>query len=382
MKILLINSVCGTGSTGRISAKIAAAYEAEGWEVRIGDGQYAPVPEGCRKWAVPIGNLFERRVHQTLTRFLDWHADRICSYFATRRFLKWAENWKPDVLWLHNIHGYYLNYELLFKWIKRHPEMEVKWTLHDCWAFTGHCSYFTMADCEKWKTGCCGMCIEKGEYPKSWLFGAAKANWERKRAAFCGAKKMTLITPSKWLADLTRESFLKEYPVEVVHNTIDTTVFKPAPSNIKMRLGIMDKKLVLGVASTWDRRKGLPDFYRLRELLDDQYAIVLVGLTSRQIAVLPKGIIGIARTNSAKELAELYSAADCFFNPTREDNYPTVNLEAAACGCRVATYDVGGCAETVDNCQNAVVLSGRDKSPEAFVRRCIIDADGYDVRRE
>ena len=367
-RLLLVNSVCGTGSTGKIVARIAAEYEAQGWEVQIGDGQYAPVPESCRKWAVPIGNMLERRIHQVLTRFLDWHADRICSYFATRRFLRWAEGWKPDVLWIHNIHGYYLNYELLFKWIKRHPEMEVKWTLHDCWSFTGHCSYFTMSGCDKWRTGCCGKCVEKGQYPKSWGLSAAKSNWERKRRAFCGVKKMMLITPSKWLADLTRESFLKEYPVEVVHNTIDTSVFKPTPGDVKKRLGVEDKKLILGVASTWDRRKGLQDFYRLRELLDDRCAIVLVGLTPKQIKALPKGIVGIERTNSAQELAELYSAADWFFNPTREDNYPTVNLEAVACGCRVTTYDVGGSAETVEGCRDAIVLRGADKSPEGFVR--------------
>ena len=366
-RLLLINSVCGTGSTGKIVARIAAEYEALGWEVRIGDGQYAPVPERCRKWAVPIGNVLERRIHQVLTRFLDWHADRICSYFATRRFLRWAEEWKPDVLWIHNVHGYYLNYELLFKWIKLHPEMEVKWTLHDCWAFTGHCSHFLLTGCERWKAGCFG-CPEKGEYPKSWGLSAARSNWERKRKAFCGVKRMTLITPSKWLADLTRESFLKEYPVEVVHNTIDTSVFRPTPSDVKGRLGIADKKLILGVASTWDRRKGLPDFYRLRGLLDERYSIVLVGVTSRQIAALPKGIIGIARTNSAKELAELYAAADWLFNPTREDNYPTVNLEAVACGCRVATYDVGGCAETVEGCSDAIILRGADKTPEGFVK--------------
>lgn len=366
-RLLLINSVCGTGSTGKIVARIAAEYEALGWEVRIGDGQYAPVPERCRKWAVPIGKVLERRIHQVLTRFLDWHADRICSYFATRRFLRWAEEWKPDVLWIHNVHGYYLNYELLFKWIKRHPEMEVKWTLHDCWAFTGHCSHFLLTGCERWKAGCFG-CPEKGEYPKSWGLSAARSNWERKRKAFCGVKRMTLITPSKWLADLTRESFLKEYPVEVVHNTIDTSVFRPTPSDVKGRLGIADKKLILGVASTWDRRKGLHDFYRLRGLLDDRYAIVLVGVTSRQIAALPKGIIGFARTNSAKELAELYAAADWLFNPTREDNYPTVNLEAVACGCRVATYDVGGCAETVEGCSDAIILRGADKTPEGFVK--------------
>ena len=367
MRVLLINSVIGTGSTGRIAAKIAEEYEAKGWEVRFGYGREAYVPESCRKWAVWIGSSLSVRLHGVLTRLFDWHANRICSWWSTRKFLKWAEEWKPDALWLHNLHGYYINYELLFKWIKAHPEMEVKWTLHDCWAFTGHCAYFDYANCSGWKTGCCN-CPAKKDYPSTIGLSAAKSNWERKKKAFCGVKKMRLITPSKWLADLTRQSFLKEYPVEVIHNAIDTTIFKPTPSDWRKRIGLKGKTVVLGVASVWDRRKGLQDFLELRNLLDEKYVIVLVGLTEKQMAALPKGIVGIARTNSAKELAEIYSAADWFFNPTHEDNYPTVNLEAAACGCRVVTYDTGGAPEAVEGYEKAWVLKGADKSPEGFVR--------------
>ena len=158
---------------------------------------------------------------------------------------------------------------------------------------------------------------------------------------------MTLITPSQWLADLVKQSFLKEYPVEVHYNTIDTNVFKPTPSDFRERYGLVGKKIVLGVASIWDERKGLRDFYKLAQMLDDQYAIVLVGLSEKQIKELPKNILGIRRTNSPQELAAIYTAADVFFNPTYEDNYPTVNLEAEACGTRVVTYDVGGCKETI-----------------------------------
>lgn len=367
MKILLINGVCGIRSTGRIVAKIAGEYESKGFEVRVGYGRETCVPEECQKWALRIGASISVRVHALLTRVFDWHGDRVCSWMATRKFLKWAEEWKPDVLWLHNLHGYYINYELLFKWIKRHPEMKVKWTLHDCWAFTGHCSHFLLTDCDRWKCGCWG-CPEKSEYPATKFLSAANSNWERKKKAFCGVKKMTLITPSKWLADLTRQSFLKEYPVEVIHNTIDTTIFKPTLSDWRKRNGLEGKTVVLGVASVWDRRKGLQDFITLRRLLAENYVIVLVGLSGSQIAALPKGIVGIARTNSAKELAEIYSAVDWFFNPTHEDNYPTVNLEAAACGCRVVTYDTGGSSETVEGYDKSWVLKGVDKSPEGFAR--------------
>ncbi len=366
-RLLLINPVCGILSTGRICADIAREYEAKGWDVRIAYGRMASVPDDCRKYAVRIGSPWGVRFHMLLTRVFDWHGTGPCSYFATKKFLKWAEEWKPDIVWLHNIHGYYLNYPLLFKWIKRHPELEVRWTLHDCWAFTGHCSYFLWTGCPRWQTGC-RDCPEKGEYPKSWLFGNAKRNWQIKKEAFGGVEKMTLITPSKWLADLTRQSFLKEYPVRVVPNTIDTATFKPTPGDFRARHGLADKKIVLGVACPWDKRKGLDDFLRLRTLLPEQYVLVLVGLSARQIARLPKGMLGIKRTNSKQELAEIYSAADWFFNPTREDNYPTVNLEAVVCGCRVVTYDTGGAAETVAGVPSAIVLRGVDKSPEGFVR--------------
>lgn len=381
MKILLVNSVCGVRSTGRICAKIAEEHEARGWEVRIGYGRLAYVPESCRKWAVRIGDTLSVRMHVVLTRLFDWHADRICSWWSTRRFLKWAETWKPDVLWLHNLHGYYINYELLFKWIKKHPEMDVKWTLHDCWAFTGHCSHLLLTDCERWKSGCYG-CPEKREYPATLGLSAAKSNWERKRRVFCGVKNMRLITPSKWLADLTRESFLAEYPVEVVRNTIDLSVFKPTTSNFRERMGLKDKTIILGVASVWDRRKGFADFLALHNLLDSSdsicqtYVVILVGLTERQIASLPSGMIGIAHTNSAAELAEIYSSADWFFNPTHEDNYPTVNLEARACGCKIATYDTGGAAETVEDYDKAWVLRGKDKTPNGFVK--LLHTVGYE----
>lgn len=366
-RALIINAVCGTGSTGRIAAKIAEEYESKGWEVCFGYGREAYVPESRRKWSVRIGSSLSVRLHGVLTRLFDWHADRICSWWATWKFLKWAEEWKPDLLWLHNLHGYYINYELLFQWIKRHPEMEVKWTLHDCWAFTGHCSHFLLTDCDRWKAGCYD-CPEKGEYPTSRFLSAAKANWERKRNAFCGVKNMTLITPSKWLANLTRESFLKEYPVEVHHNTVDEKVFRHVRSDFKNQVGISGKVMILGVASNWELRKGLEDYVSLRQILDDRYAIVLVGLSISQIKALPQGVIGLEHTNSVEELVSIYSAADWFFNPTHEDNYPTVNLEARACGCRVVTYDTGGSSETVEGYDKAWVLKGTDKSPSGFLR--------------
>lgn len=354
MKVLLINGVCGIRSTGRICADIADALTAQGHEVKIAYGRET-VSEKYQKYAVKIGTDIDQKLHGIRTRLLDEHG--FGSKKATEIFLKWADKFNPDMVWLHNIHGYFINIEMLFAWIKKRPEMQVKWTLHDCWAFTGHCSYFTMVKCEQWKTHC-SYCVQKKRYPSSFLKDNCKENFDRKKAAFTDVKKMTLITPSRWLADLVKQSFLGEYPVKVHYNTIDTTVFKPTPSDFRERNHLQEKKIILGVASVWDERKGLNDFIKLSELIDNRYAIVLVGLNETQIKQMPEKIIAISRTNNTKELAEIYTAADVFFNPTYEDNYPTVNLEAEACGTSVVTYRTGGAPETIHRNDSAVIEVG------------------------
>lgn len=359
MRVLLINSVCGIGSTGRICTDLAQKFEAQGHEVKIAYGRKATVPEQFQKNAVRIGTDLDCKMHALQTRLFDTHG--FGSKHATKKFLEWAEEYKPDLLWLHNIHGYYINVEMLFEWIKKHPEMQVKWTLHDCWAFTGHCSYFTAVKCKQWASHC-SQCPQLRRYPACYGISSVGKNFERKRAAFTGVKNMTLITPSKWLAALVKQSFLKKYPVEVHYNTIDTDVFKPTPSDFREHYGLQNKIVILGVANIWEERKGLNDFCKLAEMLDKRYAIVLVGLNKKQIKKLPEKIIGIERTDSPKELAAIYTAADMFFNPTYEDNYPTVNLEAEACKTPVFTYATGGAAETISLDQSRVIDVGNLKS--------------------
>lgn len=270
---------------------------------------------------------------------------------ATKRLLARLDEIKPDVVHLHNLHGYYVNIEVLFNWLANH-NCKVEWTLHDCWSFTGHCAYFTHAKCAQWKEHCAYSrpCSQLNTYPKTYSKSSYSWNYDEKNRLFnlVPAERMKLITPSQWLADLVGESFLKDFPVEVRHNTIDTDVFKPIPSDFRERYGIGDRFMILGVASPWTERKGLSDFVRLAGQLDsDKYVIVLVGLSEKQVEELPKGIVGLTRTESREELAGIYSTADVFFNPTTEDNFPTVNLEAEACGTSVVTYDTGGCSETV-----------------------------------
>ena len=355
MRILFINSVCDTGSTGRICIDLAQQLEAKGNEVKIAYGRKECASQEFEKYAVRIGTDLECKIHALQTRLFDTHG--FGSIRATERFLEWAEAYKPDLLWLHNIHGYYINIEKLFRWIKQHPEMQVKWTLHDCWAFTGHCSHFTIVQCDQWKKQCV-KCAQIRQYPSCYLMSSVSKNFERKKKAFIGVKNLTLITPSRWLADLTRESFLKEYPVEVHYNTVNSAVFKPRLSNFRDKYGVKDKFIILGVANVWEKRKGIDDFFKLAELLGNDFVIVLVGLNKKQMKRTNRNIVTIQHTTSPEALAEIYTAADVFFNPTYEDNYPTVNLEAEACGTPVITYATGGAPETIKRADSVTVRVG------------------------
>lgn len=343
MKVLQINSVCGIRSTGRIVTDLADEFISQGHECRIAYGRET-VPEKYKSISYRISNEFQVRMNALKTRFFD--NEGFNAKKETENFIKWANEFDPDLLWLHNLHGYYINVELLFDWIKSRPNMEVRWTFHDCWPFTGHCAHFSYVGCERWTSGCFD-CVQKKEYPKSIFRDNSKLNFENKKNAFCGVPNMTLITPSAWLGNLVKQSFLKEYPVKVVNNTIDKTVFKPIKSDFREQNGLKDKKIILGVASAWNEKKGLDDFKKLSKKLDDDCKVVLVGLDKKQISSMPADILCIERTNSAKELAAIYTAADVFVNLTYEDTYPTVNLESQACGTPCLTYKTGGSVESV-----------------------------------
>ena len=341
MRYLFINSVCGYGSTGKIVADTCRRLRAQGHECAVAWGRIKINSDNISTYR--IGTKLDIYVHAIGTRL--WDREGLGSKRATKKLLKWMDAYNPDVIWLHNLHGYYINFELLFAYIKS-KKIKVYWTLHDCWSFTGHCTYFTIANCEQWKTHC-QNCTQTHRYPACYGKSHVYSNFERKKNAFTNVKDMTLITPSKWLRDLVKDSFLQEYPVVVQYNTIDHEIFKPTASNFRQRYGLENKKIILGVASVWDERKGLNDFIKLAQMLDEEYVIVLVGLTPKQIKKMPAGILGLERTNSWKELAEIYTAADVYVNLTYEDNYPTTNLEAQACGTPCITYRTGGSGESV-----------------------------------
>lgn len=344
MRVLFINAVCGIGSTGKICVDLAQKYENEGNIVKIAYGRTAYVPEKYKKYAVRIGNDFDVKLHALQTRMFDNHG--FASKRATKKFLKWADEYKPELLWLHNLHGYYINIELLFKWIKNHPDMQVKWTLHDCWAFTGHCAYFTGVGCEKWKIHCY-KCEQKKQYPATLFFDRSYKNYETKKNLFTGVKNLEIITPSNWLANLVKQSFLKDYPVKVVYNKIDTNIFKPTASDFRKRYGLENKIIILGVANVWDKRKGLEDFIELSKKLDNNYKIVLVGLNTKQIKNLPANILGLEKTLNLKRLAEIYSAADIYINLSKEETFGMTTIEALNCGTKVIVYKGTACEEVI-----------------------------------
>ena len=282
-----------------------------------------------------------------------------------KQLLHEIEETKPDVIHLHNVHGYYLNMPLLFSALQQ-CRTPVIWTLHDCWAFTGHCAYFDFARCEKWRTHC-RNCPQKGMYPTSYGLDNSERNFDDKRRLTAPMTNLTLVTPSDWMAKLVKQSFLRHHTVEVVRNGVDQATYRPTPSNFKEERGLQGRSVILGVASPWSERKGMRDFIELSRRLGEQYVVVLVGVGPEMARKLPSAIVSIDRTDSPSELAAIYSAADVFFNPTYEDNYPTTNLEAISCGTPVVTYDTGGSPESVTDGNGAVVPQGDVERAALFI---------------
>ena len=344
------------GSTGKIMMGIADVARAQGHEVMCA----SPITttnrdagEDCGYYR--IGTFNSRRLNVALARITGFNG--CFAWFETYKLLKKIDEFKPDIIHLHNLHDSYINLSMLFSYIKKHNVPTV-WTLHDCWAFTGQCPHFTIVKCDKWKVGC-HNCPQYKEYPAS-LYDNTKKMWQLKKKWFTGVKNMTIVTPSEWLAGLARESYLKQYPIEVINNGIDLNVFKPTHSNFRERYEIpAEKHIILGVSFAWGYRKGLDCFVEIAEKLGEQYQIVLVGTDDEIDKNLPHNIISIHRTQNQKELAEVYSAADVFVMPTREENYPTVNMEAIACGTPVVTFDTGGSPEMLDD-KTGIVVKAND----------------------
>jgi glycosyltransferase involved in cell wall biosynthesis len=278
------------------------------------------------------------------------------SNYSTKKLINKIIEASPDIIHLHNVHGYYLNVKLLFDFLADYNK-PVVWTLHDCWSFTGHCAYFSYVGCDKWKSGC-KNCPQKKSYPASILLDNSNKNYTQKKLAFNKLKNLTLVTPSYWLADTVKQSFLSDYTAKTIYNGIDLEIFKPTESDFKKRFGIEDKKILLGVANIWEPRKGFDDFISLSKIISDEYVIVMVGLNKDQIKGLPSNIIGIERTESITELAEIYSSADVYINTSVEETMGLTTVEALATGTPAIVYDKTAVPEIVDEKSGVVISAG------------------------
>lgn len=342
MKVLFINTVFGRGSTGRIVNEIGARVEETGGSYRVayGRGEKSDDPHGYF-----IGSKVTSYAHALLTRITDK-----CGFYskaATEKLIGFIRQYQPDVIHLHNLHGYYLNIEVLFTYLKNEYTGKVVWTLHDCWAFTGHCVHFTIAGCEKWKTGCY-ECPQKNTYPVSNFRDNSKENYAAKKALFTGVANMTVVTVSNWLKEMAQASFLGSYPVQCVYNGIDDEKFHPVENDVKQQLGIEGKKMILLVSDGWNEQKGYSKTLETARLAPKDWHFVMVGLTKEQIATLPENITGITGLWEPGALTAYYSAADVFFNPSLEETFGLVTAEAIACGTPAVVMNSTACPEPLN----------------------------------
>lgn len=347
-KILQIN-VCLNLSTGRIAQSIGEAAMKHGWESYIAFSSREPIVP-CKSKVIKVGRFYDPYLHYIENRIFD--REGLSSRRATRKLIQQINDIQPDIIQLHNIHDHWLNYKLLFEFLNT-TDIQVVWTFHDCWAFTGHCFHFVTKKCERWKTGCYD-CPLVHEYPNTILDRSTK-NYALKKQLFKGCKNLTIVPCSDWMGDFVKKSFLNDKKIHVIKNGLDINVFRPSFKEQFLEDG---KCRILAVSNVWNKEKGLEDIYELRNILPEDYLITIVGLTSEQVKTLPTGIMGIQRTQNVQELVELYSKSDVLINPTYADTFPTINLEALACGTPVITYKTGGSPEAIDEKTGAVVDQG------------------------
>ena len=350
MKNIIIQIAAGSmGGIGRMTRDISSVLSKNGYENYIVFGR-GEVFDTSRDYK--IGTKLSTYIDAIQSRLLDNAGFN--SIYSTRKLIRFLDKKRPNLIHLHNLHGYYINIELLFNYIKE-KKIPVVWTLHDTWAMSGHCCYWDYVKCSKWKSHC-NQCPAFKTYPKS-FFDHSKENYVKKKNIFTGVENLQLITPSSWLSQITRESFLKEYPVNIINNGVDLDLFRKK-DYINPLIGVANKKIVLGVASTWIDRKGWKDFIKLSEKLPEEYIVVMVGVSNKQRKLLPNNMIGICHTENAEQLVDLYNSAEIFLNLTYEDNFPTTNIESMACGTSVLTYKTGGSPESIISETGYVVEQG------------------------
>ena len=353
-KVFHISGAINYGSPGRIVEQICLLAGLHGYECLVAHSSRNENPSQGQHFAMTT--KAQEMAHALGAMLLDLHG--LLSTRQTRQLVERIKAYQPDIIHLHNIHGYFCNFKVLFEYLDA-VDTPVVWTMHDCWPFTGRCFHFSGINCDKWKTGCYDCKAEAG-YTVSKYYDRSRELYALKKRLFSSVKNLTLVPVSDWQAAFLKDSFLKECKVHTIHNGVDIEKFIPMDGHrLRDKHSLDGKFVILGVASPWNTRKGLDDFYQLRTVLSGEFAIVMVGLTPKQIEKLPNGIIGIARTESQQELAEYYSMADVFVNLTYLDTFPTVNLEALACGTPVITYRTGGSPEAISDVENLKMVKDR-----------------------
>jgi len=345
VRVVQINATANEGGTGRVCAGLSRILTRSGIE------NYTLCVSGEAKnpSEIKYAKGFEIKLQALLARIFGNYGFN--SRIMTKRLISHLDRIKPNIVHLHNLHGHNANLKMLFEYFKKNPQIKLFWTFHDCWSFTGYCMYYELADCEKWK-GKCSKCPQRKAY--SWFFDKSTALQVKKKELFDGLD-ITITTPSQWLAEVVKQTYFANNDIRVIHNGVDMEAFKPTENDFRKERAIQDKHIVLGVAANWTKRKGLEDFIELSRRLPSEYQIVLVGTNDEIDKLLPDSIISIHKTNDKTELAKLYTAADVFVNPTKEEVFGLVNIEALACGTPVVTYNTGGSPECVDENSGIVV---------------------------
>lgn len=366
MRVLFINTVCGRSSTGGIIRDIDSVLKQHGSVSMCLYGRYDAPAQMCSKKIETTMGFYK---HVLLTRFFDRQG--FGSRKATKRAIKEIERFQPDIIHLHNLHGSYINIKLLFDYLKN-TNIPIVWTLHDCWAFTGHCTHYLYDNCNKWMNGTCDRCPQKKEYPASIFLDQSKRNYKEKKDAFLGCNNLVITVVSDWLCGQVKQSFLREYPIKRIYNGVDTEIFKPTESNVREKIGITESEImILCVTDGWSTRKGINYIFELFEqckALSLPYRIVMVGVQEKVRKEIPKGIIALPRTDNVNQLVELYSCADVFWNPSKIETFGMVNIEALACGTPVITMNSTACPETID------LSCGITIDPDEAVIKQVLDA--------
>jgi glycosyltransferase involved in cell wall biosynthesis len=356
--LLQINVTANWGSTGKIAEGIGLSAINNGWESYVA---YGRMMNPSKSALIKVGNKFDVYTHYAKNRILD--EEGLGSKRPTKKLIAQIQKLSPDVIHLHNIHDHWLNYQILFEYLAT-VDTQIIWTFHDCWAFTGHCSHFENYNCFKWREEC-SHCSHNNA-----LFDKSERNFNLKKSLLTAiADRLTIVCVSEWLANYVRQSFLSKCRVEVINNGIDPSVFKDTKNE--------KRQMILGVSNVWPPYKGFGDFIKLRKILPKEIGITLVGLTEKQVKSLPSGIRGITRTSNVQELVNLYNEASVFVNPTHNDSFPTVNLEALACGTPVVTYRTGGSPEAIDEQTGIVVDKGDVNGLASAILKVMNDKEHY-----